>query len=271
MTKIQPRLSYYMISVWMTCCNRAQYLEDAINSILSQTLMPSEILISNDCSTDGTKEILDRYADEHPDLIKVYHQPVRLGITKNKNFLLRKCKGEYITWLDGDDRFLPQKLEREMDCFHKYPDAKVVVSDCDRIDEYGRFVKPHFRGCLLESCQQPYFGPADIDLYSAALRIQHRGVHCRNELVYRDALEDIGLYDENVVLWQDFDYRIRLFKKFQVIYLPCTTHEWRRYSSQSSQTDEEQSRKDIQYLYDKYNIATESEELQSNWPEWCRK
>ena len=76
-----------MISVWMTCYNKAEYLIEAVESVLNQTLKPLELLISNDCSTDGTREILDRYAQKYPDLIKVYHQEKQLGITPNKNFI----------------------------------------------------------------------------------------------------------------------------------------------------------------------------------------
>ena len=188
-----------MISVWMTCCDKAQYLEEAIDSILNQTLMPSEILISNDSSTDGTKEILDKYAQAYPDLIKVYHQPVRLGITKNKNFVLSKCKGEYITWLDGDDRFRPRKLEWEMDALRKFPKAKIIFSNIDRIDEDGKFIEPMLRGYMLEEYTtiKSNVGPYITKLYPHILRMNIAMAHQRNELIHRDVVDKIG--DEELV------------------------------------------------------------------------
>jgi len=84
------------ISVWITFHNQKKYIGEAVQSVVDQTLRPLEVLISDDCSTDGTQDILKDFESKYSGLIKVYYQPVRLGITKNKNFILSKTQGDYI-------------------------------------------------------------------------------------------------------------------------------------------------------------------------------
>jgi glycosyltransferase involved in cell wall biosynthesis len=228
--------------------------------------MPSEFLISNDSSTDETKEILDRYAQSYPDLIKVYHQPVRLGITKNKNFILSKCQGEYITWLDGDARFHPRKLEWEMDALQKFPEARIIFSNVDEIDGEGKFIRPKIRANMFTDdlhVQQ-------VNLNPHMLYIQKPIAHHRNELIHKDVLEKIGLFDETLILWQDYDYRIRMYEHFSSVYLPCTLQDYRIYDDQTSVSQKERTKKDVQYLHNKFDIKSKSEEIQENWPNWCK-
>jgi len=122
----------------MTSYNQEKYIGEAVQSVLTQTLKPYEIIISDDCSTDETQKILKEYELKYPNLIKVYYQPVRLGITKNKNFIINKIQGDYVTWLDGDDRFYPQKLEKEIELLQQHPEAEMVFSNVRAIDQSGK-------------------------------------------------------------------------------------------------------------------------------------
>jgi glycosyltransferase involved in cell wall biosynthesis len=253
----------------MTCYNHAQYLKNAIDSVLKQTLLPSEILISNDCSIDETKNILDDYAATYPDLIKVYHQESQLGCTKNKNFVLSKCKEDYITWLDGDDILHPNKLEWEMNELLKFPDAKVVFSDVDKIDGDGKFLTPMLRADMMAS----HTGvPALINmkayqtrLYPHILKVESPIAHHRNEIVHRDVINKIGLFDEKLLLWQDYDYRVRIHESFNCVYVPCTLQYYRIHDSQTSSVEDVKYLQDVKYLYDKLDIKHKSKEIQDNW------
>lgn len=101
------------ISVLITSYNQKTFLTEAIESVLSQTLQPFEIIIVDDCSTDGSQKIIENYTRNHPDIIKAYYHKQNLGIGKNRAFAQMQAKGDWLTYLDGDDRFLPEKLEME--------------------------------------------------------------------------------------------------------------------------------------------------------------
>lgn len=255
-----------MISVWMTSYNQMAYIGEAIESILNQSLKPSEILISDDCSTDDTKYILDYYSRH--DLITVYHQPKRLGVTANKNFIMSKCRGDYITWLDGDDVMHPKKIEWEMNELLKFPNAKVVFSDVDKIDGEGKFLAPMLRANMMT----PYTDvPALINmkayqtrLYPHILEISSPIAHHRNEIVHRDVINKVGLFDENLMQWQDYDYRVRMHEYFNCVYVPTTLQYYRVYDRQTS-ADRNKGREDIKYLHDKFDIKSKPKEIQDSW------
>jgi glycosyltransferase involved in cell wall biosynthesis len=247
-----------MISVWITCYNQANYLYETINSVLNQTLLPHEILISDDCSTDNSRKILEYFSNEYPDLIKVYYQPARLGITKNKNFILSKTNYDYVTWLDGDDLFHPRKIEWEMKTLNKFPNIKIIFSDVDKIDNNGDFLGPMYRSYLLDEYTKvkshTNMKPHVVDLTEHILNINDPVSYHRNELIHRSVIDKIGLYDENIVLWQDYDYRIRIHKYFNAVYLPCTLQDYRISNNQASNSDNSKNKKDLEYLYEKHTI-----------------
>lgn len=254
------------ISVWMTCYNQENYIGEAVQSVLNQTLMPYEILISDDCSTDQSRKILKEFELKFPDLIKVYYQPVRLGITKNKNFILSRVKGEYITWLDGDDRFRPRKLEKEIECLQKFPEAKIVFSDVDCIDSKGEFLYKCYKKELVEKALKKEINCATLlECYPAIFFVDYGFAHQRNELVHKDVINAVGMYDENVILWQDYEYRIRQFKEFNAVYNPFPLQDYRDHSEANRHSSSEDFLKDLVYIYNKYSKDIRGLKLTKSW------
>lgn len=104
------------VSVCITTYNLEKYIEQTLNSILSQrTSFDFEILVGDDCSTDGTREILLAYKERYPEKIKLHLQQKNVGVNKNDYDLIYLSKGEYIAWCDGDDYWIDQyKLEKQV-------------------------------------------------------------------------------------------------------------------------------------------------------------
>lgn len=105
-------------SVIVTTYNHAHYIEQAVLSAINQqTDFRYEILIGDDCSTDGTDEIVRRLATEHPDKIRVLLRPHNLGLNGKNNIadLFRKARGRYLAALEGDDYWTdPRKLSKQV-------------------------------------------------------------------------------------------------------------------------------------------------------------
>ena len=116
----------------MPSYNTAKYIAESINSVLAQTYSNWELLIVDDCSTDNTDEIVKPFwADER---IKYFKNEKNSGAAVSRNKALREAKGKWIAFLDSDDLWLPEKLERQIS-FMTANDYKFSYTDYEKIDE----------------------------------------------------------------------------------------------------------------------------------------
>ena len=127
------------ISICIPTYNQGLYLEKAIRSANSQTFKPYEIIVSNDCSTDNTSDILDRLATEIPNL-KILHQPVNIGISANVNASLKKAESDFIIRLDSDDYLSPDYSEKMLKMMLDYPEAGYGHCAIQEIDQNGNLL-----------------------------------------------------------------------------------------------------------------------------------
>lgn len=114
----------------------AAYLKAQMDSILGQRIPVHEIIVCDDGSTDGTREILATYAESHPH-IQLHFNEKNLGTVANMQQCLRKTTGDLIFLADQDDVWLPTKVEKTLAFFQDNPDADAIFSNADIIDEVG--------------------------------------------------------------------------------------------------------------------------------------
>lgn len=114
------------VSVLIPAYNYAHYLDETIQSVLNQTYQDFELVISDNCSTDNTEEMLQKYlADPR---ITYHKNATNIGVVGNMNKCLEYATGKYIKMLCADDKFEPQLLEKFVDVMEKNPDVSLVVS-----------------------------------------------------------------------------------------------------------------------------------------------
>lgn len=123
------------ITVVMSVYNNAGYVEKAIDSILAQTFRDFEFIIINDGSTDGSVEILDRYAAQD-NRIKLVHQS-NAGLVAALNTGISLARGDFIARMDGDDISLADRFQKQVDFLDAHPDIGAVGSWVTVIDEQG--------------------------------------------------------------------------------------------------------------------------------------
>ncbi len=128
------------ISVCICTYNQGAYIEKAIRSALDQTVRPAEIIVSNDCSTDDTAEILTRLSREIP-ILRIINHPANIGIAKNVDSCLRLASCELVVRLDSDDLLHPTYLERVSAELLKHPTAGYGHAAVLEINEYGMILK----------------------------------------------------------------------------------------------------------------------------------
>ena len=127
-----------LISIIIPVYNVEKYIEETIASVEAQTRGEWELLLVEDCSTDGTLDVIKRYMDRSGDLrIRLIRQNGNQGAARARNRGLLEARGRYIAYLDADDLWVPQKLEREL-AFLKEKQAAFVFTGYEFADEQGR-------------------------------------------------------------------------------------------------------------------------------------
>jgi glycosyltransferase involved in cell wall biosynthesis len=210
------------ISVYITSYNQEVYLREAVDSVLAQTLRPHQIVIVDDCSQDASPELIDAYARRYADLITpVYHQE-NAGVAQARVSALQAVTGDYVTYLDGDDRYLPTKLEKEAAMLKSRPGVDIVFANVYHINSVGK------RMGVWSDKQKPPEG----DVFTAVFaRDFPRGSLFRNELINFRAWQQVGFHDPKLKTHEDYDMRIRLTKHLRTAYVDEPLSEYRKHES----------------------------------------
>jgi glycosyltransferase involved in cell wall biosynthesis len=127
------------VSVATVTYNQKPFLEQAVESALAQrTSFPFEIVLGEDCSTDGTRDVAQRIAAKYPDRVRLLLRETNLGLTRNTAATLSDCRGEYIAILEGDDFWIdPNKLQRQADYLDANPDCAWCFTRARVVDDKG--------------------------------------------------------------------------------------------------------------------------------------
>jgi glycosyltransferase involved in cell wall biosynthesis len=122
-----------LVSVKMITYNHAPYIAQAIEGVVRQkTNFPFELVIGEDCSTDGTREIVFDYQKKFPDIIRVITSDENVGMKRNGSRTTKACKGKYLAWCEGDDYWHHAgKLQLQTDYLESHPECGLVYSDYD--------------------------------------------------------------------------------------------------------------------------------------------
>jgi glycosyltransferase involved in cell wall biosynthesis len=149
------------ISVAMAAYNGEKFVGEQLDSIFAQSLLPDEIVICDDASSDATVEKLLAYQRQYPDRIRVYQNEQNLGYAHNFEKAISLCLGEIIVLCDQDDVWFPCKLERINAIFESDPGCGFVFSDAEVTNEtlqpkgynvYARYIRPDLREGKILPC-----------------------------------------------------------------------------------------------------------------------
>ncbi|MGZ8256378.1 MAG: glycosyltransferase family 2 protein, partial [Gallionella sp.] len=128
-----------LVSIHIICYNQEQFIRQALVSAIEQDYSNVEIIIADDCSTDGTREVIEQVLQAYPNgkVIKILNQQ-NLGITQNSNIALSRCKGEFIAFMGGDDVLLPRKITEQINWFMADKRRVLCGHDVEWIDQCGQ-------------------------------------------------------------------------------------------------------------------------------------
>jgi glycosyltransferase involved in cell wall biosynthesis len=188
-------MSLPLVSVVVTSYNQKESLERAVNSVLDQTYQNIQIVIADDYSTDASRCYLEKLKDQFPDKVKLVFQKKNVGIPKNKNAGFKACEGDFITYLDGDDFYYPEKIEREVKIFLEQPQLDIVYSNFQYVAMDSR---------MLWTWADQTWSPQEGYIFPLVFcRKFPRNTLYRCELMKKDVLEKIGYLDEDRIAYED--------------------------------------------------------------------
>jgi glycosyltransferase involved in cell wall biosynthesis len=184
-----------LLSVCFICYNQAAFIRQALDSVLAQKVNFSwEIIIADDCSTDGTREIVVDYQSRYPGLIRVLPRDRNLGPAKNFMNLINSAGGKYIAYLEGDDYWtLDTKLRQQVDFLEEHPSFAICCTDC--METYSED--------LTDTANHLFNGPGSQTETSA------------NELIFRNYIQTCTVV-----------FRNKLFEKFPDWYPDLKIGDW---------------------------------------------
>ncbi len=192
--------SNFTISVIIPTYNRKQTLSRTIQSVLNQSFQPLEIILVDDGSTDGTAD----WIRTHFPSMNVLQQ-INQGVSSSRNHGIEKSKCDWIALLDSDDEWKPNKMERQVESLEKNPDVlfchtnEIWIRNGVRVNQGKKHQK--YGGMIFEKC---------LDM-------------CRispsSSLFRKSLLNDVGYFDENLRVCEDYDLWLRITAKYPVLFL----------------------------------------------------
>jgi glycosyltransferase involved in cell wall biosynthesis len=191
-----------LVSVVIPNYNYSQYISEAVKSALSQTYKTIEVIVVDDGSTDESLEELGKFGDQ----IKVIAQ-TNAGVSAARNAGVQASSGEYIAFLDADDIWEPEKIERQMGAFGHAGVGIVHVGVTD-INEKGEVLERHLDGLQ---------GDVADDLLRWERPVILGGGS--GAMVTRKAFEDVGGFDTELMTSADWDFYYRVCRKNEAVFI----------------------------------------------------
>lgn len=194
-------MSSPLVSVVIPAHNAAEFVGEAIDSVLRQSYRHYEIVVVDDGSSDTTASIVGRYPG-----VRLLRQPQR-GAGAARNAGIRSTKGELIAFLDADDWWTPDKLERQVALLGSRPDAGMVVTEHVHVFDDG--------GAAVTDKSLALAGDAVRGIFLHSL------IGTPTVMVRRHVLDGVGLFDESLTCAEDENLWMRIALRYPVVLLPA--------------------------------------------------
>ncbi len=239
-----------LVSVVLPTYNRAHFIGEAIESVLCQTYAGCEVVVVDDGSNDGTDEVIrGRFGANAR--VRYFAQANR-GVGAARNVGMREARGEFIAFLDSDDAFAPGKLEMQVACLRFLPDAGMIWTDMEAVDGQGNLVFPAYLRRMYDKTYD-YF-PQPQDLFQQEYRLEQAApggvggfpgdtrlfcgdisspmalgnlVHTSTVLLRRRRQEQVGPFDEQLRVGEDYPFHLRTTRFGPVAFVEAPTIRYR--------------------------------------------
>lgn len=232
-----------LVSVIIPCYNSEKYVEQAVRSIMVQTYKNLEILITDDCSTDGSFAILQKLAKEDS-RIKLFTNEHNQKIVRTLNALVERANGKYIARMDADDISLPKRIEKQVCFMEAHPDIAICGTNAWHINEKGKSIGKSTLPNKIDDCR--FFLKYFSTLYHPTLLILAA-------VLKQNLYSEYFCYAEDYELWIRLAYQhgLKLMNLQEKLFL------YRLSDTQSSFTHHEKQINSVAKIFTTYNLLEE--------------
>jgi glycosyltransferase involved in cell wall biosynthesis len=211
-----------LVSVVIPTYNHRDFIHDTLNSVVSQSYNPLEIIVTDDGSSDGTQDVIREFAERYANIVPVLH-PTNTGIPSNMNRGRFLAKGEFLAWLGGDDLMLPGKIAKQVEALRARPDAVVCCHDAEVFESSS--------GRVLGLFSELYNGVRGFREGSVELLFDADYFMLPSTMLCRmSAMPEHGL-DERVRYVNDWLHDVELFRNGKCIVIDQTLGRYRRHKN----------------------------------------
>jgi glycosyltransferase involved in cell wall biosynthesis len=216
-----------LVSVVMPVFNGERYLKESINSVLLQTYKHFELIIVNDGSIDGTKNILSSLHDRR---INIIHLEDNCGAAHALNVGIGAARGDWIAIQDADDISLPNKLEEQVRFIKEHQDVNAVGSFIECISGDTEVPK---RSLHIESTRNYLSSKEHIYAYRYYLN-----PFCHGSVIFSKSLfHQIGGYDPQYKICYDYDLWLRMLERTSIYKIPSVLYQYRIHADSISRNN----------------------------------
>ena len=219
-----------LVSVLMVNYNRGTTIGESIKSVLAQTYTDLELIIVDDGSTDDSCSVIESIKDPR---IKLYRLEQNEHISHATNYGFQKVTGAYLARIDSDDVWYPQKLEKQITFLKNNPEYKICFAWIDLIDEYGNSINEQQKE-LLGVFETTFQGQSDClhRFFFGGNCLSHPSVVMRTEL-----MRETGDFNLAYMQSHDFDYWVRIAKKYPIYVMQERLLAMRRFIHENSEVE----------------------------------
>lgn len=218
------------VTIVLPVYNGEKCLEESVASVLEQTYRNIELIIVNDCSTDATETIIDRFVEKDKRVRKISNSH-NLKLPTSLNVGFENASGEYWTWTSDDNKYKKNAIECMVNYLESNKATDMVYSDYTVIDSENK------------------------ELYNKALGEPKELVYgnCIGAcfLYRREIAQKIGSYDTNLFLAEDYDYWIRMFKDGNIDHLDENLYYYRKHQGSLTETKAARVKVQVYRTYEK--------------------
>lgn len=187
-----------LVSIIIPIHNQVDFLKKAIESVLNQIYQNFEVIIVNDGSTDQTREMVFSFKDERV----IYLWQENKGAALARNTGIEKAKGKYIAFLDADDLWLPEKLQKQVEFMEKNPEIGLLGTACVQVNEKGEKIKEKIFPTENKILQK------DLIKYNPFIQ--------SSVMVKKEVFDKAQGYDEEFLESEDYDLWLRIAKRHKI-------------------------------------------------------
>jgi glycosyltransferase involved in cell wall biosynthesis len=187
------------VSVIIPTYNRADFIEDAVESVLCQTYKDFEIIIVDDGSTDSTKDVLQKFYNK---IRYIYKN--NGGVASARNTGIKHAQGEYIAFLDSDDLWLPERLKFGVRALDADKNIGLFFSDCNRVFNGERASRTYFND------YKPYAGFVFRQLFMQCF------IPTLTVILRKGCFKKAGMFNEELRSCEDYDMWLRISACFKI-------------------------------------------------------